>query len=70
MTASETRYINQVLRPALSDLQTARVQAKASLKGALGEQAVLIKSNLHEMDNMETKIKSHMKKTLGLAAKL
>ncbi|MBL8211072.1 MAG: hypothetical protein JNK87_10190 [Bryobacterales bacterium] len=70
LSASETRYINGVLRPALQDIQTARMQAQTEMRNAKIDKQALLRADLQEMEQMETKIKSHMQKTLGRASKL
>ena len=67
LVESETRYITQVLDPALAQVRAARFQAEAQLHRAGGDatKAAVYKAEIEQMNAFEQKVQSHMHSTLA-----
>jgi hypothetical protein len=67
LVESETRYITQVLDPALAQVRAARFQVEAQLHRAGGDAAktAMYKAEIEQMNAFEQKVQAHMHSTLA-----
>ncbi len=67
LVESESRYITQVLDPALAQVRAARFQVEAQIHRAGGDptKTAMYKAQIEQMNAFEQKVQAHMHSTLA-----